>query len=96
MLTSNKAEINTKPELEIYADDVKCAHGATISQLNETALYYLQSRGVSRTEAEVMLSFGFINELLQQVSEPAVQHYLLPRLAELFGRDQAILEMADE
>ena len=94
LLTSNKAEINTKPELEIYADDVKCAHGATVSQLNATALYYLQSRGVSRAEAEVMMSFGFINELLQQISEPAVHDYLLPRLAQLFGRDQALLDMA--
>jgi Fe-S cluster assembly protein SufD len=91
LLTSNKAEVNTKPELEIYADDVKCAHGATISQLNDSALYYLRSRGVSRSEAEVMLSFGFINELLQQVAEPSVQEYLLPRLAVLFGRDQALL-----
>ncbi len=95
LLTSNKAEVNTKPELEIYADDVKCAHGATISQLSSTALYYLQSRGISRSEAEVMLSFGFINELLQQVVEPAVGDYLLPRLAVLFGRDQTLLEMAD-
>lgn len=95
LLTSNKAEINTKPELEIYADDVKCAHGATVSQLNATALYYLQSRGVSRAEAEVMMSFGFINELLQQIAEPAVHHYLLPRLASLFGRDQTMLEMAE-
>ncbi len=91
LLTSNKAEVNTKPELEIYADDVKCAHGATISQFNSTALYYLQSRGISRCEAEVMLSFGFINELLQQVAEPAVRDYLLPRLASLFGRDKELL-----
>lgn len=96
LLTSAKAEINTKPELEIYADDVKCAHGATVSQLNATALYYLQSRGVSRAEAEVMMSFGFINELLEQISEPAVHDYLFPRLAELFGRDQTLLSMADE
>jgi Fe-S cluster assembly protein SufD len=90
LLTSNKAEVNTKPELEIYADDVKCAHGATISQLNSTALYYLQSRGISRSEAEVMMSFGFINELLQQVAEPAIRDYLLPRLALLFGRDKVL------
>jgi Fe-S cluster assembly protein SufD len=96
LLTSNKAEIYTKPELEIYADDVKCAHGATVSQLNATALYYLQSRGVSRTEAEVMMSFGFINELLEQISEVAVHDYLFPRLAALFGRDQTLLDMADE
>jgi Fe-S cluster assembly protein SufD len=96
LLTSNKAEVNTKPELEIYADDVKCAHGATVSQLNATALYYLQSRGVSRTEAEVMMSFGFINELLEQISEVAVHDYLFPRLAALFGRDQTLLAVADE
>lgn len=95
LLTSNKAEINTKPELEIYADDVKCAHGATVSQLNATALYYLQSRGVSRAEAEVMMSFGFINELLQEIPEPVVHDYLLPRLAALFGRDQALLNLAE-
>lgn len=95
LLTSNKAEINTKPELEIYADDVKCAHGATVSQLNATALYYLQSRGVSRAEAEVMMSFGFINELLEQIPEPVVHDYLQPRLAALFGREQLFLEMAE-
>jgi Fe-S cluster assembly protein SufD len=92
LLTSDKAEVNTKPELEIYADDVKCAHGATVSQLNHTALYYLQSRGISRQEAEVMMSFGFINELLQNVAQPAVQDYLIPRLARLFGRDAALLQ----
>lgn len=92
LLTSIKAEVDTKPELEIYADDVKCAHGATVSQLNATALYYLQSRGVSRQEAEVMMSFGFINELLQEIVEPAVQDYLLPRLGRLFGRDGDLLQ----
>lgn len=92
LLTSNKAEVNTKPELEIYADDVKCAHGATVSQLNANARYYLQSRGLSRTDAEVMLSFGFVNELLEQIAKPEVHDYLLPRLAQLFGRDQSLMD----
>lgn len=91
LLTSNKAEVNTKPELEIYADDVKCAHGATISQLNTGARYYLQSRGLSRAEADVMLSFGFINELLEQIAQPVVHDYLYPRLAKLFGRDDSLI-----
>ncbi|MFO7705363.1 MAG: Fe-S cluster assembly protein SufD [Halopseudomonas sp.] len=91
LLTSNQAEINTKPELEIYADDVRCAHGATISQLDQTSLFYLQSRGVSKAEAMSMLSFGFINELLNEVPEPAIQHYLRPRLATLFGREDTEL-----
>jgi Fe-S cluster assembly protein SufD len=91
LLTSNKAEVNTKPELEIYADDVKCAHGATISQLNANARYYLQSRGLSRAEADVMLSFGFINELLEQIAQPIVHDYLQPRLAKLFGREDILI-----
>ncbi|WP_027329053.1 Fe-S cluster assembly protein SufD [Marinimicrobium agarilyticum] len=92
LLTSSKAEIDTKPELEIYADDVKCAHGATVSQLNKDAMYYLQARGISRDEAQVMLSFGFINELLQDVAEPAVRDYLAPRLAGLFSSNKELLQ----
>src|SRR5690606_14089099 len=85
LLTSPTAEINTKPELEIYADDVRCAHGATIAQLDETSVFYLQSRGVTRADAVRMLSFGFINELLNEVPEQAIQDYLRPRLTTLFG-----------
>ncbi len=92
LLTSPKAEVDTKPELEIYADDVKCAHGATVSQLNKDAMYYLQARGISRDEAQVMLSFGFINELLQDVAEPAVRDYLAPRLAGLFSSNSDLLQ----
>lgn len=91
LLTSPTAEINTKPELEIYADDVRCAHGATIAQLNETSLFYLQSRGVSRAEAISMLSFGFINELIDQIPEQAIQAYLRPRLTSLFGQGSELL-----
>ncbi|MFA5678183.1 MAG: Fe-S cluster assembly protein SufD [Pseudomonas sp.] len=86
LLTSPTAEINTKPELEIYADDVRCGHGATIAQLDETSIFYLQSRGVTRADAVRMLSFGFINELLNQVPEQAIQDYLRPRLTTLFGQ----------
>jgi Fe-S cluster assembly protein SufD len=91
LLTSPTAEIYTKPELEIYADDVRCAHGATIAQLNETSLFYLQSRGVSRAEAISMLSFGFVNELIDQIPEPAIQAYLRPRLTSLFGQGEELL-----
>ncbi len=85
LLTSRTAEIDTKPELEIYADDVRCAHGATISQLDETSLFYLMSRGVTRADAVTMLSFGFINEVINQAPEAAVRDYLRPRLTALFG-----------
>lgn len=96
LLTSPRAQVNTKPELEIYADDVKCAHGATVSQLSATAMYYLQSRGLSRKEAEVMMSFGFINELLQDIASPEVRDYLTPRIATLFGRDPQLLQTAQD
>jgi Fe-S cluster assembly protein SufD len=87
LLTSNKAEVDTKPELEIYADDVQCAHGATVAQIDEQLLYYFLSRGISRQEAEVMLSFGFINELLNQVHHQEIGDYLRPLLAKRFAAD---------
>ncbi|WP_221799720.1 Fe-S cluster assembly protein SufD [Oceanobacter mangrovi] len=88
LLLTNKAEINTKPELEIYADDVKCAHGATVAQLDNKARFYLQSRGIGEQEAQVMLSFGFINELLDGLKVEAIGDWLRPVLAHRFGRDQ--------
>ncbi len=87
LLTSNKAEVDTKPELEIYADDVRCAHGATVAQLDKEAVHYLKTRGVSQEEALVMLSFGFINELFTDLSIPAVGNYARPKLAALFARE---------
>lgn len=67
LLLSNSAEIDTKPELEIYADDVKCAHGATIGQLNEKEVYYLKTRGLSDDQARQMLTLGFVLELVRAV-----------------------------
>ncbi|MEE4191655.1 MAG: Fe-S cluster assembly protein SufD [Halieaceae bacterium] len=87
LLTSTDAEINTKPELEIYADDVQCAHGATVAQLDEGMLHYLRTRGVERAEAEVMLSYGFINELVDALDNEALREYLHPLLAERLTRD---------
>lgn len=91
LLMSDSAEIDTKPELEIYADDVKCAHGATIARLDDTQLFYFQARGVSRAEAEVMLSFGFINELLDALADEPVQNLLRPLLATIFAQKKADL-----
>lgn len=84
LLLTNSAEINTKPELEIYADDVKCAHGATVAQLDDKAVFYLQSRGINKKDAEVMLSFGFINELLEALPHRAMTQFLRPMLEERF------------
>jgi Fe-S cluster assembly protein SufD len=92
LLISDDATINTKPELEIYADDVRCAHGATIAQLDEDARFYLQSRGISAAEADVMLSFGFINELLENLELEAVRNLIRPILAQRFGRDEELMK----
>ncbi|MDH5172091.1 MAG: Fe-S cluster assembly protein SufD [Gammaproteobacteria bacterium] len=90
LLTSTRAEINTKPELEIYADDVQCSHGATVAQLDEMSLHYLRSRGVSSSQAQVMLSFGFINEVIDTVRCESLREYLQGMLARRFARDPAL------
>ncbi|WP_119394320.1 Fe-S cluster assembly protein SufD [Salinibius halmophilus] len=86
LLLSNKAEINTKPELEIYADDVRCAHGATIAETDKTALYYLQSRGIGKEEAQIMLNFAFINELVDDMPNQAIAEWLRPQLRQRFAK----------
>ncbi|WP_439133611.1 Fe-S cluster assembly protein SufD [Pseudomaricurvus sp.] len=85
LLMSDRAEIDTKPELEIYADDVRCAHGATVAQIDKKALYYMQTRGVSRSQAQIMLNFGFINELVDQMPNEALAEWLRPQLRDRFA-----------
>lgn len=76
------ARINTKPELEIYADDVVCAHGATVSRPDNEELFYLLSRGIDKSSAELMLTFAFINELLDSITHEEIAEYCRPLLAE--------------
>lgn len=68
LLLSSDAEIDTKPQLEIYADDVKCAHGVTVGQLDERSIFYLQSRGVDQASARNMLTFAFANEMVEKIA----------------------------
>ncbi|MEM7765667.1 MAG: Fe-S cluster assembly protein SufD [Pseudomonadota bacterium] len=82
LLLSDHAEIDTKPELEIYADDVKCAHGATVGQLDETALFYLRSRGVSESVATQLLTYAFCREVLQDHDGPALRRMTEQLLAQ--------------
>ncbi len=72
LLLAPSAEVDTKPELEIYADDVQCSHGATVGQLDETALFYLQSRGINKNQAIELLTYAFVNELLQALPHKAI------------------------
>lgn len=67
LLLSNNAEVDTKPELEIYADDVKCAHGATVGQLDEDMLFYLRSRSIDETTAKSLLTYAFAGEVIRQI-----------------------------
>ena len=73
LLLSDSAEINSKPQLKIYADDVKCTHGATIGELDEQALFYLRQRGITKEHARTMLQFAFAAEIFEKISFPKVK-----------------------
>ena len=76
ILMTDDTRMNTKPHLEIYADDVKCSHGATVGQLDENVLFYLRSRGIDKREARLMLMFGFTNEVIQDIPVEALRERL--------------------
>lgn len=76
LLLSDDAVIDTKPELEIYADDVRCTHGATIGELDENALFYLRSRGIPQALAHKMLIFAFANDVVQGLQVDSLKKYL--------------------
>lgn len=86
LLLSATATYNTKPQLEIFADDVKCTHGATVGQLREDALFYLRARGVPKSQAEALLVFAFAAEVVEKVTIPSVrealEHLLFAKLAD--------------
>ncbi len=85
------AEIDTKPELEIYADDVKCSHGATTGQIDPVALFYLRSRGLGETEARALLTYAFAESIVERMSLGPVRAHLETRLTERFRRDPEAL-----
>ena len=85
ILISDKATVNTKPQLEIFADDVRCSHGCTIGQLDEDALFYLQSRGVPKKEATALLMYAFANNVLESVRLDALKNRINGIIAEKLG-----------
>jgi Fe-S cluster assembly protein SufD len=93
LLLSDHAEIDTKPELEIYADDVKCSHGATVGQLDEKSLFYLRTRGLSQDEARNLLTQAFATEILGELSVENCRDYVMEamttRLASLVDEGQS-------
>ena len=84
LLLSADAEADTKPQLEIYADDVKCSHGVTVGQLEEKSVFYLQSRGVDEESARNILTFAFANEMVDKVENAELKALLLKQLLERF------------
>lgn len=88
LLLSKKAQCNTKPQLEIFADDVKCAHGATIGQIEDNALFYLQSRGIAKSEAVNLLVKAFAGDLIEKLSDShkSLQEYLYQQVEKRIGQ----------
>lgn len=82
VLLSEGATIDTKPQLEIFADDVKCSHGCTVGQLNEDALFYLRARGISKKEAQALLLYAFANDAMQNIDIEPLKNKISKLLAE--------------
>jgi Fe-S cluster assembly protein SufD len=87
LLLSENANVFTKPQLEIFADDVKCSHGATIGQLSEEEVFYMQSRGISRSEAVRMLTYGYALEVIENLPVPSLREQLSYAVAEFTGAE---------
>ena len=85
LLLSPDAEVDTMPQLEIYADDVKCAHGASVGQLDKDAIFYLRSRGVAEAEARHMLTRGFMADVLDELEPLPLRQYLQHRIDRLMS-----------
>ncbi|WP_142784291.1 Fe-S cluster assembly protein SufD [Changchengzhania lutea] len=85
ILVSDKATINTKPQLEIFADDVKCSHGCTIGQLDESAMFYMQTRGIPEKEAKALLMYAFSNNVLSSVKIPEMKQRITKIIANKLG-----------
>jgi Fe-S cluster assembly protein SufD len=80
ILLSNTASVNSKPQLEIYADDVKCSHGATTGQIDKEQLFYLKARGIGEKEGKKLLIFAFANEIIEDIDVPELKDYLVDKL----------------
>jgi Fe-S cluster assembly protein SufD len=85
ILLSDTATVNTKPQLEIFADDVKCSHGCTIGRLDEEALFYLKARGIGDKEAKALLLHAFAGEILDKIELPSIREYADTIISERLG-----------
>ena len=85
ILLSDNAKVNTKPQLEIWADDVKCSHGCTVGQLDKEALFYLKTRGIPEKEAKALLTYAFANNVLESVNIPNLKRRINSLIANKLG-----------
>jgi Fe-S cluster assembly protein SufD len=85
ILLDDKATVNTKPQLEIFADDVKCSHGCTVGQLDNDALFYLRSRGIPEKEAKALMTYAFANNVLESVEIPILKKRINLLIANKLG-----------
>lgn len=85
ILLSDKATINAKPQLEIFADDVKCSHGCTIGQLDESAMFYMQQRGIPKKEAKALLMYAFSNKVIENIKIPELKQRITKIIATKLG-----------
>ena len=85
ILLNDKSTINSKPQLEIFADDVKCSHGCTIGQLDQDAMFYLRARGIPKKEAEALLTYAFANNVLESVNIPSLKSKIKKIIANKLG-----------
>ncbi len=89
LLLSDKASMNTKPQLEIWADDVKCSHGATTGQIDSDQVFYLRSRGLDKQQAKGLLLYAFATEFLEHISLPVLKDYLEKVIADMLHYDKS-------
>ncbi len=87
LLLSDDGEFSAKPELEIFADDVACGHGATVAEINEQHLFYLMARGIPETEARGLLVKAFLAEIIEELEDEAMVDALETRLGDWLQRN---------
>ena len=76
LLLNENVEFNAKPELEIYADDVKCSHGSTSGSIDENSIFYLMSRGLSYSDSKKLLTNGFLNEVIEKITNENIKNFV--------------------
>jgi Fe-S cluster assembly protein SufD len=92
LILSDRAEVDTRPRLEIYTDDVKCTHGAAVGQMDEEALLYLQARGIPLEEARGLLIYAFVHEMVDRIAIEQLRTQLEPLVAGRFRKDDRPVE----